>query len=127
MKAELNKPLFDKIRLLLEERKGEVLYGDTHVIDVSEEEYVDKFNDVHYRVYHSSGKVFDIVQAYSSEAYGGGGGPVYEYYSQVFEDEKETTIEEAHTIIDSLFGQAQIWRYEFKAPTSKGYDKELED
>lgn len=96
--------------------RGEIIYGDTHIIDISEEEEVDQFSEVVYRVYSKDGFVFDVVQEYSSEAEDGGGGLVYQLLSHVwdgFENIKPVTIEIAYEIVNAVLNSREkIYRHE---------------
>jgi hypothetical protein len=107
--------LHENIKLLLK-LKGELIYGNVHVLNISEEEYIDQFSEIHYRVYSNQGHVFDIIQSYSSEADDGGGGLVYEFLPCVwdgFEEIRPISLEDAYTIIKPLFHKEKIHHFEF--------------
>lgn len=98
--------------------KGELIYGDTHVLNISDEEDLDKFSTSHYRVYDRNGYVFDVVREYSSEANDGAGGLVYEFLPCVwdgFEAIKPIGIELAKSIIQNCFQTEKQYLHDFKA------------
>lgn len=109
------KGLHGKIRSLLRMR-GEIIYGDTHIINISEEEEIDHFSEVVYRVYSNEGFVFDVIQEYSSEAEDGGGGLVYQLLPHIwdgFESIKPVTIEKAYEIVNKVLNNREkIYRHE---------------
>lgn len=106
--------LHGKIKSLLS-RRGEIIYGDTHIINISDEEYVDQFSEVVYRVYDKQG-VFDVIQEYSSEAEDGAGGVVYSLLPQVWdgiEGIKPVSIEKAYEIVNAVINSREkIYRHE---------------
>lgn len=105
--------LHSKIRSLLR-IKGEIIYGHTHVLNISEEEEIDQFSQVLYRVYNKNGYVFDCIQEYASEAENGAGGLVYQFLPCIwdgFEAIKPIQLEIAYSIIDDLFNKEKVFDY----------------
>lgn len=99
------KGLHDKIRSLLR-IIGEVLYDETHILNISDDEEIDQFSQVSYRVYHGNKCCFDVIREYSSEDERGGGGFVYSFHPDVwdgFEGITPVTIDEAYKIINDVF------------------------
>lgn len=96
--------LFDLIQSKMKSLYGnsEILFGKIHLIDISEEEYIDHFTNVEYRCYHSDGYCFDCVKKYSSEAEDGGGGIIYEFFDDNFDGFKRIDIDLAIQIISDF-------------------------
>lgn len=94
--------LFNLIRSKFYKGRSEVLFGKIHIIDISEEEYIDKFTNVDYRVYHSDGYCFDVKQAYASEAEDGAGGIEYHFFDDAFDDFKRINICDAIKMIQEF-------------------------
>ena len=90
------KGLWLKLRNLLSGKK-EIIIGNTHIINISEEED-DKFQNVNYRVYHSEGYCFDSMQVYTdsdTDDYG----MTYKFFSDKFDGFKPISLSKAFEII----------------------------
>ena len=107
--------LHGKIKQLLKMR-GEIIYGDTHIIDISEEPYIDKFSEIVYRVYDKGGYVFDVIQEYASDVEDGAGGLEYSLLPHVWDGFKEispVSIEKAYEIVSRVINSREkIYRHE---------------
>lgn len=104
---ETAKGLHNKIESVLR-MMGEIIYDDTHVLNISEEEDIDQFSIVHYRVYHAREYCFDVIREYDSSAERGAGGYVYNFLPQIwdgFEPIKPLSLSTAYKIIDDVMNR----------------------
>jgi hypothetical protein len=105
--------LYAKIKLLLQMR-GEIITGETHILNLSDEDDQDEFSTVRFRVYDKTA-VFDVVRQYYSSVNDGAGGVVYEFEPCTwdgFESIKPATIEQAREIVMRVLGHRKNWETE---------------
>lgn len=99
--------LHGKIRSLLR-MMGEIIYDDTHVLNISEEEEIDQFSTVHYRVYHNNKYCFDVIQEYDSAAERGAGGLVFNFLPAIWDGYRDLppmSLDKAYEIVDQAIAR----------------------